>query len=63
MPEPFLYGRLEAASRMGFLQKEIPEGVVRNLNLISELRLFRFFYENPIRDEELVEGLEAGILD
>ena len=50
MPEQFLYERLDAASSMGFLKKEIPDSVAQNLNPIYELRPYqveafaRFFH-------------------
>lgn len=50
MPEPFLYERLDAASNMGFLIKEVPDSVAQNLNPKYELRLYqieafaRFFH-------------------
>ncbi len=50
MPEPFLYERLEAASSMGFLKKEVPDSVAQNLNPQYELRPYqveafaRFFH-------------------
>jgi len=50
MPEQFLYERLDAASSMGFLKKEIPDSVVQNLNPRYELRPYqveafaRFFH-------------------
>jgi type III restriction enzyme len=50
MPEPFLYERLDAAASMGFLKREVPDGVVQNLNRKYELRPYqveafaRFFH-------------------
>lgn len=50
MPESFLYERLDAASSMGFLKKEVPDSVAQNLNPKYELRPYqieaftRFFY-------------------
>lgn len=50
MPEPFLYERLDAASSMGFLKKEVPDSVAQNLNPKYELRPYqieafaRFFH-------------------
>lgn len=50
MSEPFLYERLDAASSMGFLKKEVPESVRQNLNSKYELRPYqveafsRFFH-------------------
>ena len=50
MPEQFLYERLDAASSMGFLKKEIPDSVAQNLNPKYELRGYqveafaRFFH-------------------
>lgn len=50
MPEPFLCERLDAASSMDFLKKEISDSVVRNLNPRYELRPYqieafaRFFH-------------------
>ena len=41
MPEPFLYERLDAAASMGFLSKEIPESLTRNLNSQLELRPYQ----------------------
>jgi len=59
MPEPFLYERLDAASSMGFLKKEIPDSVAQNLNPQYELRPYqveafaRFFhcYKNDFPDK------------
>ncbi|HNQ42681.1 MAG TPA: DEAD/DEAH box helicase family protein [Saprospiraceae bacterium] len=50
MPEQFLYERLDAASSMGFLKKDVPDSVTQNLNPKYELRPYqveafaRFFY-------------------
>ncbi|OGW16854.1 MAG: type III deoxyribonuclease [Nitrospinae bacterium RIFCSPLOWO2_12_FULL_45_22] len=50
MPEQFLYERLDAASSMGFLKKEVPDSVAQNLNPKYELRPYqvdafaRFFH-------------------
>lgn len=50
MPEPFLYERLDAASSMGFLKREVPDSVAQNLNPKYELRPYqieafaRFFH-------------------
>lgn len=50
MPEQFLYERLDAASSMGFLKREIPDSVAQNLNPHYELRPYqieafaRFFH-------------------
>lgn len=50
MPEQFLYERLDAASSMGFLKKEVPDSVAQNLNPCYELRPYqieafaRFFH-------------------
>lgn len=50
MPEQFLYERLDAASSMGFLKKEVPDSVAQNLNSRYELRPYqveafaRFFH-------------------
>jgi len=50
MPEQFLYKRLDAASSMGFLKKEVPDSVAQNLNPKYELRPYqveafaRFFH-------------------
>lgn len=50
MPEQFLYELLDATSRMGFLNKEVPDCVRLNLNPIYELRPYqieafsRFFH-------------------
>jgi len=41
MPEPFLYERLDAASSMGFLKKEVPDSVAQNLNPKYELRPYQ----------------------
>ena len=41
MPEQFLYERLDAASSMGFLKKEIPDSVAQNLNPGFELRPYQ----------------------
>ena len=59
MPEQFLYERLDAASSMGFLKKEIPDSVAQNLNSKYELRPYqieafaRFFhcYKNEFPDK------------
>jgi type III restriction enzyme len=50
MPEQFLYEQLNAVSGMGFLKREIPQAVSRNLNPKYELRPYqieafaRFFH-------------------
>jgi len=50
MPEQFLYEILNAVSSMGFLKKEVPDSVARNLNPNHELRPYqieafaRFFH-------------------
>ena len=50
MPEPFLYERLDAASSMGFLKKEVPDSITQNLDPKYELRPYqveafaRFFH-------------------
>lgn len=50
MPDLFLYERLDAASSMGFLKKEIPDSVAQNLNSKYALRPYqieafvRFFH-------------------
>jgi type III restriction enzyme len=50
MPEQFLYERLDAASSMGFLKREIPDSLAQNLNPHYELRPYqieafaRFFH-------------------
>jgi len=50
MTEPFLYERLDAASSMGFLKREVPDSVAQNLNPKYELRPYqveafaRFFH-------------------
>jgi len=41
MPESFLYELLDGASRMGFLEKEVPVGVTQNLNPCFELRPYQ----------------------
>jgi len=41
MPESFLYERLDAASSMGFLKKEVPDSVAQNLNPKYELRPYQ----------------------
>ena len=41
MPEQFLYERLDAASSMGFLKKEVPDSVAQNLNPKYELRPYQ----------------------
>lgn len=41
MPEQFLYELLDASSRMGFLNKQIPDSVTRNLNSKYELRPYQ----------------------
>jgi type III restriction enzyme len=41
MPELFLYERLDAASSMGFLKKEIPDSVTQNLNSKYKLRPYQ----------------------
>ena len=38
MPEQFLYQQLDAASNLGFLNKEIPDSITQNLNPAYELR-------------------------
>ncbi len=50
MPEPFLYERLDAASSMGFLKKEVSDSITQNLDPKYELRPYqveafaRFFH-------------------
>lgn len=50
MAEKFLYEELDAVSKMGFLEKEVPNYVIENLNQKFELRLYqveafsRFFH-------------------
>ena len=50
MPQQFLYEQLDSASKMGFLNKEVPDFVVENLNPTFELREYqkeafaRFFH-------------------
>lgn len=50
MPQQFLYEQLNSVSKMGFLNKEIPDFVVENLNPTFELREYqkeafaRFFH-------------------
>jgi len=50
MPQQFLYEQLDSVSKMGFLNKEIPDFVVENLNPVFELREYqkeafaRFFH-------------------
>lgn len=50
MPEQFLFETLDAVSKMGFLKKEVPTSVVKNLNSKYELRPYqmeafaRFFH-------------------
>lgn len=41
MPEPFLYEQLDAASSMGFLNKEVPDSIAQNLNPRYELRPYQ----------------------
>ena len=41
MAEPFLYERLDAASSMGFLKREVPDNVAQNLNPKYELRPYQ----------------------
>lgn len=41
MSEQFLYERLDAAASMGFLAKEVPENITKNLNPQFELRPYQ----------------------
>ena len=41
MPEQFLYQRLDAASELGLLPKDIPDCITQNLNPTFELREYQ----------------------